>query len=150
MATSYVVFLLDDQRYALRASVVERVVGAVHVTPLSKAPDIVLGVVCMQGRVIPVVNVRRRFRLPERLIALTDQLIVAHTRRRPVALVADRVTGVVECADDDLIPVESIVRSVEYFDGVMTLRDGLVLVHDLDTFLSLEESASMDCSLEAT
>lgn len=150
MTTPYVVFLLGDQRYALHVSVVERVVGAVHVTPLSKAPDIVLGVVCMQGRVIPVVNVRRRFRLPERPITLTDQLIVARTLCRPVALVVDRVMGVVECVDDDVVPVESIVRSVEYFDGVITLRDGLVLVHNLDAFLSLEEGASMDHSLEAT
>lgn len=150
MTSQYVVFLLDDQRYALRLPVVERVLAAVHVTPLPKAPDIVLGVVCMQGRVVPVVDVRRRFRLPERPVALTDQLIVAHAPSRLVALVVDHVTGVIECADDDLVCVESVVPSVEYFDGVITLRDGLVLVHDLDAFLSLEESASMSRALEAT
>ena len=74
-----VVFTLDDQRYGLPLSAVERVVPMVDITPLPKAPDIVLGVVDVQGRVIPVVNLRRRLRLPERDIALTDQLVIART-----------------------------------------------------------------------
>ena len=83
-----VVFLLNEQRYALYLPVVERVVSAVEVTPLPKAPDIVLGVINMQGKVIPVVNIRRRFGLPERQIDLSDQFIIANTTKRPVVLVA--------------------------------------------------------------
>lgn len=86
-----IIFTLDDQRYALPLPAVDRVVRMVAIIPLPNAPDIVLGVVNFQGRVIPVIDVRRRFRLPEREIALTDQLLVAHTARRPVALVADAV-----------------------------------------------------------
>lgn len=148
MFNQYVVFVLDAQRYALHLSTVDRVVRAVHITPLSMAPNIVLGVVNMQGRVIPVINMRRRFRLPERGIALTDQLIVARTARRPVALLADAVTDVVECSEETLIAAQSIVPAVEYLEGVVKLMDGLVLVHDLDTFLSLEEEDSLDRALE--
>ena len=45
-----VVFYLDDQQYALYLSVVERLVSAVEITHLPKAPDIVLGVINIQGR----------------------------------------------------------------------------------------------------
>jgi purine-binding chemotaxis protein CheW len=148
MTNQYVVFILDAQRYALHLSTVDRVVRSVHITPLSKAPDIVLGIVNLQGRVIPVINLRRRFRLPERGIALSDQLIVAHTSRRPVALVADAVTEVVECSEQSLIAAQSILPAVDYLEGVVKLRDGLILVHDLDTFLSLEEEDSLDRALE--
>ena len=86
-----IVFTLDDQRYALPLPAADRVVRMAAITPLPNAPGIILGVVNFQGRVIPVINVRRRFCLPEREIALTDQLVVAHTARRPVALVADAV-----------------------------------------------------------
>jgi purine-binding chemotaxis protein CheW len=65
-ATQLVVFALDEQRYALRLTAVERIVRAVEVTPLPKAPQIVLGVIDAQGRIIPVVDVRQRFRLTER------------------------------------------------------------------------------------
>lgn len=148
MTNQCVVFVLDGQRYALYLSAVDNVARMVHITPLSKAPEIVLGVVNVRGQIIPVINVRRRFRLPERGIALTDQLIVAHTARRPVALVVDTVTDVVECSEQSLIAAQSILPAVEYLEGVVKLKDGLILVHDLDTFLSLEEETSLDRALE--
>jgi len=143
-----IVFALDRQRYALPLPVVDRVVRVVAITPLPKAPDIVLGVVNIQGRVIPVIDMRRRFRLPEREIVLTDQLVVAHTVRRPVALVADAVQDVITCAEQSLIAAENILPQVKYVEGVVKLTDGLILIHDLDKFLSLEEESSLDQALE--
>jgi purine-binding chemotaxis protein CheW len=143
------VFTLGDQRYALPLSTVERVVRVVEVTPLPQAPDIVLGVVNVQGRVIPVVNPRRRFRLPERDIALTDQLVIAHTTRRPVALVVDAVTGVLEYSGREAVGARDIVPGMEYVEGVVKLADGLVLIHDLDRFLSLDEVTALDRAIES-
>jgi len=143
-----VIFTLDDQRYALPLPAADRVVRMVAITPLPNAPDIVLGVVNFQGRVIPVVNVRRRFRLPDREIALTDQLVIAHTARRPVALVADAVLDVIACAAQSRIAAENILPNLEYVEGVVKLSDGLILIHDLDKFLSLEEEDALDRVLD--
>lgn len=147
---SSMIFSLDNQRYALKLSVVDRVVRMVAIIPLPKAPDIVLGVVNYQGRVIPVINIRRRFNLPEKEIALTDQLVIAHTSRRPVALVADAVHDVIASSAQTLIETENILPGVEYVAGVVKLKDGLVLIHDLDTFLSLEEESSLNQALNTT
>lgn len=144
-----VVLTLCDQRYGLPLSAVERVVRMVEITPLPKAPDIVLGVVNVQGRVIPVVDMRRRFRLPERAISLSDQLVIAHTARRPVALAADAVSGVLEYSEQEAVGAQNILPDIEYVKGVVKLRDGLVLIHDLDKFLSLEEGATLDRALES-
>jgi purine-binding chemotaxis protein CheW len=149
MQSRVAVFTLGDQRYALPLSTVERVVRVVEVTPLPQAPDIVLGVVNVQGRVIPVVNPRRRFRLPERDIALTDQLVIAHTTRRPVALVVDAVTGVLEYSGREAVGARDIVPGMEYVEGVVKLADGLVLIHDLDRFLSLDEVTALDRAIES-
>ncbi len=145
-----IVFTLDDQRYALPLPAADRVVRMVAITPLPNAPDIILGVVNFQGRVTPVINMRRRFCLPERKIALTDQLVVAHTARRPVALVADAVLDVIACAEQSLIAAENILPGIAYVEGVVKLADGLVLIHDLDKFLSLEEEDSLDRVLETS
>jgi len=145
---SLLVFMLGDQRYALPLPEIDRVVRMVAITPLPKAPDIVLGVVNIQGRVIPVVNMRRRFNLTEREIALSDQLVVAHTTRRPVALVADAVLDVIACPAQNLIAAAQIVPGMEYVEGVIKLEDGLTLIHDLDKFLSLEEEHLLDRALE--
>jgi len=143
-----VVFTLGDQRYGLSLSAVERVVHMVQVTPLPRAPAIVLGVVNVRGRVIPVLNLRRRFRLPERDFALTDRLVIARTARRPVALVADEVAGVLEYSALQIVEARDIVPGVEYTEGVVKLADGLILIHDLDSFLSLEEEAALEQSID--
>ncbi|MBI4285829.1 MAG: chemotaxis protein CheW [Chloroflexi bacterium] len=142
------VFTLDEQRYALRLASVARVTRAVAITPLPKAPDIVLGIVNVQGEIVPVINIRKRFRLPEREIALSDQLILACTVRREVILVADAVTGVIESPEGKIIAGDRILPNIDYVAGVMKLDDGVVLIHDLDRFLSLEEEQTLDVALE--
>jgi purine-binding chemotaxis protein CheW len=143
------VFRLDAQGYALYLSVVEKVVRAVEITPLPKSPEIVVGVVNWHGRVVPVVNMRARFGLTAREIDLADRFIFARTRKRVVALIADSVDGVIFHSREDIISPEHIVSGIEYIDGVAKLEDGLLLIHDLDKFLSLEEENGLDRALKS-
>lgn len=142
-----VVFTLDDGRYGLELSTVERVVHAVDITPLPKAPDIVSGVINVRGTIVPVMNVRRRFRLPERPINLSDQLVVAHTSRRAVALMVDAVSGTVECSPDAMVAADRIFPDLQYVAGVVRTRDGMILIHDLDKFLGLDEEQALGAAL---
>jgi purine-binding chemotaxis protein CheW len=142
-----VVFILDEQRYGLPLSAVARAIRAVEVTPLPKAPDIVLGVVSVAGQVIPVFNIRKRFRLLEREVGLNDQLIIARTSRRAVALLVDSVTGVMNLSRREIVSPEDIVPRTQYIEGVVKLEHGLVLIHDLDKFLSLDEERHLDRAL---
>ena len=142
-----VVFTLDEQRYALRLAAVERVVRAVEVTPLPKAPEIVLGMINAQGRIVPVVNVRKRFQLPERAVELSDQFIIARTSRRTVALVVDAVNEVVPCPEAQVVAAEKIVPGLEHVAGVLKLPDGMIFVHDLDRFLSLDEEQALEAAM---
>jgi purine-binding chemotaxis protein CheW len=144
----FVVFTLDVQ-YALHLDIVERVLRAAEVTALPMSPDIVLGVINAQGSVLPVVNVRRRFRLTEREMEPTDRLIIANTSRRRVALLVDSVTGVVERVKEDVIPAEAIVPRMGYVEGVTRLDDDILLIHDLDSFLSLDEERAVDDALKS-
>jgi purine-binding chemotaxis protein CheW len=139
-----VVFSVDDSRYGLPLEAVERVVRIVEITALPEAPEIVLGVVNVQGRVIAVADLRKRFRLSEREPLLSDQLIIARTPRRPVALVVDEVTGVLEYWQDEAVAAEAIVPGIDYVAGVVKLSDGMVLIHDLGRFLSLDEERNLD------
>ncbi|MEK6592033.1 MAG: chemotaxis protein CheW [Pseudomonadota bacterium] len=144
-----VVFTLDDQAYALRLATVEHVARMVSVTPLPKAPEIVMGIVNVRGRIVPVFDIRRRFRLPAREIAVSDQLVIARTSRRAAALVADAVAGVRAYPEEVVVEAKSVLPGVEYVEGVVKLADGLILIHDLDKFLSLEEGESLDRALPA-
>jgi len=145
-----IVFALDQWRYALRLAVVERITWVAEITPLPQAPGIIQGAINVQGIIIPVVNVRRRFRLPEREVALSDHLILARTATRPVALIADEVVGLLEQPQADIAAVDTILPGMDYVAGVAKQEDGLILIHDLDAFLSLEEETTLDAALTRT
>lgn len=139
-----VVFTLDERYYALDLAAVERTVRMVEVTPLPRAPDVVNGVINVQGRIIPVLNIRRRFRLPERAATPGDQLILARTARRPVAFMVDAVHGVMERPAQEIIEPATVVPGIEYVEGVVKFDDGMIFIHNLDAFLSIEEEDSLD------
>lgn len=143
-----VVFTLDEQRYALYLSAVERVVRIVELTPLPESPDIVLGIINLQGRIIPVVNIRKRFNLPEREIEVSNQMIMAHTSKRVLALLVDAVEGIVERPEQEVILAEKILPEIEYIEGVVKLEDGLILIHDIERFLSLEEERKLEDAMK--
>ncbi len=145
-----VVFRLDERRYALPLTVVERVVRAVDVTPLPKAPPIVLGAINVQGRVLPVLNVRQRFLVPDRDVGPADWFLLAHTARHTVVLVVDESEGVVERPQAEIVGSTQIVPGLEQFPGVLRLDDGLVLIHDLERFLSLDEARALDEAMDET
>jgi purine-binding chemotaxis protein CheW len=139
-----VVFEEDTQRYALRLECVERVIRIVEITPLPQAPEIVLGIINLQGEIIPVLDIRQRFRLPERQLDLNDQMVIARTSHRKVALIVDSVSGVTEYESDKIIPVSKISPGIEQVVGVIKLEDGLIFIHDLDRFLALDEDQEID------
>lgn len=147
---SLVVFTLDEGRYGLRLPAVERVVRVAEIAPLPKAPGIVLGVVNVQGRIIPVFDVRRRFRLPVRETTLNDHLILARTTARVVALQADAVLGLVEQPAANVTEAGAILPGLDYLEGVAKLDDGLVFIHNLDTFLALDEARTLEAALATT
>jgi purine-binding chemotaxis protein CheW len=149
MAHQYVVFTLDSQRYALHLSAVDRAVHVPHITPVPDALDILLGIVSIAGRITPVVDIRRRFNLPEREISLSDRLIFARTERRSIALVADAVLGVIACSEYSMASAEHILPGLRHVEGIIKFEDDLILIHDLDKFFSLEEEKSVDLALAA-
>jgi len=137
-------FVLAGRNYAVSLAAVERIVHVVEVAPLPKAPEIVLGLINFAGRIIPVVDMRQRFRLPAREVGLYDQVIIARTSKREIAFIADGVAGVIECPEAEITAAEKIVPGLEYLQGVLKLKDGLIFIHDLERFLSLEEEKSLD------
>lgn len=141
-------FNLDDQKYALFLSAIIRIIRVVEITGLPKVPEIVLGVINMHGLIIPVFDIRKRFRLPQREMQLGDQLIIASTSKRTVALLVDSVNDVIEIPEEKIIAGEKILPGLEYVEGVVKTEDGMILIHDLEQFLSLQEEKALHEALE--
>ena len=141
------VFEIGGVRYALPTSDVSELARAVTIVPLPKAPPIVEGVIDVHGCVVPVLDIRTRFRLPSRPLSHTDHLIVASVGPRLVAVRADRALDLAHVDAKDIADAGTLALGAEYVSGVARLPDGLVLIHDLRTFLLEAEAAALDDAL---
>lgn len=142
-----VAFSLDDQSYALDLSCVERIVRAVHVTHLPDAPETVHGVIDVEGRIIPVVNTRKRLGLPEREIDLDDRFIIARENGLAVALVADDVTPVLEMSTEWGAGSGETFTGKSYIQGVAKSDQGMVMILKIERTLSSEDQELLSAAI---
>ncbi len=143
------VFQLGDKRLAMPARGVQEVVRAVAVARLPKAPPIVEGVINVRGTVVPVLDIRQRFGLPPNPIALDQRLIIAQAGPRLVALRVDRALDLISVPADAIESAAYAAPGAEYVAGIAKLPDGLLVIHNLESFLSLDEARAVDAAASA-
>jgi purine-binding chemotaxis protein CheW len=143
------VFELGGQRYGLPTADVREIVRAVTITRLPDAPAFIEGVVNVRGRILPVLDIRARYHLPPKPLDPGDHFIVSSAGSRGVILRVDRALHLAVVDESSVQSAQALGRSATYVAGVAKLDGGLVLIHDLATFLSAAEATSLDAALQA-
>jgi purine-binding chemotaxis protein CheW len=143
----FLLFDVGGYRYGLPAMQVHEIVPAVPIIPLPKAPAIVEGIINLRGKVVPVLDIRQRFRLPAKPLAHTDHLVVANAAGRLVALRVDAATELRNVSATEIDDVRNSVPGAEYLSLVARLDESLVLIHDIETFLSRMEIDELEETL---
>lgn len=147
MINQIVVFTIDELFYALPLYSVVRVVHIVEITTLPKAPDIISGIINVAGRIIPVIDVRKRFGLASREINPDDQLVITDTGKRQIALLIDKVAGIKDIEPWQYVNTKETLPFAEYISGVAKIEDDLILIYDLEQFLNLNEEMELEKAL---
>lgn len=143
-------FALGGQTFALAAESVVEVTRLVAVALVPGAPAIVEGVINVRGTLVPVVDVRGRFDIPPVGLDPDQHLIVANAGSRRVALRVDRALDFLSVPDDAVEPVERVAPGgTRLVAGLARLPDGVLVIHDLERFLSLDEARQLDAALGA-
>jgi purine-binding chemotaxis protein CheW len=148
-AVPLLTFRVDGQRYGLPIAHVARVVRAVELTPLPGAPRAIRGVFSWHGKVIPAGDLRRRFGRPMHDLELDDHIIIANAKNRLLAILTDGPTDVSDVPAERIVVASSVSEKAGVVDGIAHLADGLVLIQDLDRFLSSAEDAQLTEALNA-
>jgi purine-binding chemotaxis protein CheW len=104
-------------------------------------------VINLHGDVVPVLDVRRRLGLAAREYGPAARLLVARSRLRVVALAVDDVVGVTHVEATAVKPPTAVLPGIEHVSGVVAVSDGLILIHDLDAFFSIDEERQLAASL---
>ena len=144
-----VVFVVDRQRFAVRLGQVDRVVSAAEVTPLPGAPSVVAGVIDLAGEIVPVYDMRQRFRASsvQPCVRASDQFLILKRQTGRVALVIQESTGIFDLDLAVAAAPELNADEPGWFEGTTRLGDDLVLVHDIERFLSAQESGALQQAL---
>jgi len=131
----YFVFKIEDQRYAVALSAVEKVIRAVELIVLPDAPGILLGLINMMGRIIPVVNIRKQFRLPDREIEINDRIIISQVSSHTIAFIADTVEGVLMFSQNQLDKGDQIFPEMgQHIEGVGKIDNDTIIIYDVYKF----------------
>lgn len=151
----YLTFLLAGQEYGLEILRVREIIGIMDVTSVPRTPDYVKGVVNLRGRVIPVIDLRLKFSLPEKEYDERTCIIVVEITHEDtpiqMGIIVDAVSEVLNVSAEDIEPTPRFGTTVDtdYILGmakgkntVRTLLDiGRVLTSDdLSTLISSTES----------
>lgn len=145
----FVVFRLDDQRYALPLAAIERIVRAVEITVLPHRQGMVLGVMNMAGAILPVLSLRQRLGLPSREIIPADQFLIARTAMGTVALVIDEAQDLIERSSGEIARSSHVAPGFSQIQAVVKVDDDLVMVLDPDTWIGPEDAQALDKALSS-
>jgi purine-binding chemotaxis protein CheW len=128
-------FRLALERYALESRHVQEVLPLRDLTPLPGTPPFILGIVNVRGRILPVLDLKKFFDLPENGITDLHRIILVRGHGLEFGLLADVIVGVRSVAADSLQPSLPTLTGIraDYLKGVSEER---LVVLDLDRLLS--------------
>ena len=141
-----VTFRLGDDLFAADIFSVERVLRHRTPTPIPNVPAWIDGVIDYQGRVVPVVNLRRRFELPEAPLPPDARILVLVVDDQWIAATVDGVLDVSALDADKLAPPPPLFRGLagDYLRGVVRRGERLVVFLDIPRLLSTSERIVLD------
>ena len=134
--TVYVIFAIEDQVFAVAASVVERVIRAASPARPLDAPDLILGLINIGGDMVPLVNIRRQFGLAEKQLRTSDRIIIVRASDYQTAFAVDEVVGVDLLQPEPVIDPDIIYPEMRrYISGMATFENRTVFIYDIDTLI---------------
>ena len=136
-----VAFRLGDDHFAADIHTVERVLRYTPPTSVPDMPDYIEGVMDYQGRVVPVVNLRRRFELPPVPAKTETRTLVLNVSGEWIGVVVDSVTEVASYDPAAVAAPPKLFRGLagEYVKGIVRRGDRLVIYLDVDKLLTSTE-----------
>lgn len=143
------VFHVGGSRYALDLDRVQEAVRAVEVTEVPDLPDVVEGLIDVRGEVAPLYDLSLRFGHAPRPLHPDDRFVVARAGGRVVALHCERIEGFVTIDTSDVASADPLSYEGRWVTGAARLFDGLVLIHDPETFLTAAERETLDAAVAA-
>lgn len=142
---SLIVFALGDKRYGGSVSQVCEVIHMVEVSDFPGAPSFIAGVINLRGKVVPIIDLRKCFKIPSTVYTLDNAILIVEIKGKTVGIIVDRVCEVVSIPRTAIErPGDDIAFSSEFVEEVVRLPEGLLLIVDFNKVLNFEEKKQLE------
>ncbi|WP_229510905.1 MULTISPECIES: chemotaxis protein CheW [unclassified Massilia] len=139
-------FKLGNEEYGIKILKVQEIRGYESVTRIASAPEHVKGVVNLRGTIVPIVDMRIKFKLGEPTYNQFTVVIILNIQDRVVGMVVDSVSDVITLTADQVKPAPDMggALNTDYLVGLGTVDERMIILVDIDRLMSSEEMGVID------
>jgi purine-binding chemotaxis protein CheW len=144
--TQYLTFKLHSEEYGVEILKVQEIKGFSQITPVPNTPAYVKGVINLRGTVVPVLDLRARFRMDATEYNQFTVIIVVNVHDRIIGLVVDAVSDVLNFRSSEVEPTPDFGGGVDtsFITGLAKVDERLVLLLNLECLVSDAEAATCE------
>ncbi len=137
----WVTFRLDGETYGINVMKVQEVLRMTEIAPVPGAPDYVVGIINLRGNVVTVIDTRKRFGLMPTEADDSTRIVIIESDSNIVGILVDSVAEVVNLRGSQIETAPNVgnEESSKYIQGVFSRTDDILILVDLNKFLSDDE-----------
>lgn len=141
----YLTFLLAGEHYGLDILKVREIVALMDITPVPRTPPTIRGVVNLRGRVVPIMDLRRKFDLPSTEPDAFACIIVVDLGRSEMGIMVDRVCDVMDITDETIedVPAFGMEIDTTFLLGIGMTGSKVTILLDIEKVFSAHEMAEV-------
>jgi len=134
-----IVFRLANELFAVKIEKVKEIIKPTAITRVPKTPNYLEGVINLRGKIVPVLNLRKRFNMSEQDNKQKRFLIIGY-KKALVGIVVDEVSEVIEFSEEEIIspPLISRTFNSEYLEGIIRRDNEIIVLLSIDNLLDDE------------
>jgi purine-binding chemotaxis protein CheW len=143
--SKYLTFALGGEEYGLEILKVREIIGLMEITNVPRMPEFVRGVINLRGKVIPVVDLRLKFSMEKNADTQETCIIVVDLGSMYMGVVVDRVSEVLDIADEEIEPTPSFGIDIDtsFILGIGKSKNKVVILLDINKVLTPEDIADV-------
>lgn len=146
-----VVFGIGKEYYGVSIDAVHEIVRVPEITAVPDAPEFLEGVINLRGRIIPVVDLRKRLKIGRSERTKSSRVLITENNGRMIGILVDFVSEVRKLAGESVEPPPEMIAAVgiEYITGVAKVEDRLIIFLDMKKILSIDDIKKLRTAAES-